>query len=419
MWKKRLWGLALLLVAVGLLLGQGGCGTLAPPKNNGTNRGGDITSGTLKIVSSLPRTGSAKAQTDTIVNGIKMAFEEIGYKVGNFTIQYQDWDDATAGAGQWTAEAEGSNASKAAQDPEVMVYIGPYNSGAAAVSMPILNQAGLLMISPANTAPELTKPGFKPGEPAKYRPTGKINYTRVVPTDDLQGAVGAQFAFKDLGVKTVYVLDDNEVYGKGIANLFVQECESLGITVLGRDSINTKESEFKSLMNTIKAKNPDLVYFGGTTQSKGGQIARDLAGSGLKAKLMVPDGCYEFAFIEAAGAANVNDRCYVTFGGMPVDEQLKTPHGKKFVESYRKKFASNPEAYAIYGYEAAKVAIAAITKAGKRDRAAIVEAALGLKDFEGALGRWSFDKNGDTTLTTMSVSKVHDGKFQFVKVMSK
>src|SRR5262245_17734238 len=127
----------------------------------------------IKIVSSLPRTGSAKAQTDSIVNGIKMALEQAGSKAGEFTIEYGDWDDATAGAGQWTAEAETANAARAVQDPDVMVYLGTYNSGAAKISMPILNKAHLLMISPANSWPGLTKPDKgDPGEPAIYRPTG-------------------------------------------------------------------------------------------------------------------------------------------------------------------------------------------------------------------------------------------------------
>ena len=183
----------------------------------------------IKIVSSLPRTGSAKAQTDTIVNGIKIALDEAGYKAGDFRIVYADWDDATAGAGQWTAEAETANAARAVRDPDVMVYIGTYNSGAAKISMPILNKAHLLMVSPANTWPGLTKPDKgDPGEPGIYRPTGEVSYLRMVPTDDLQGPLGAAWA-KELGVKRVYVLDDNEVYGKGIATLFIEACQDLGI----------------------------------------------------------------------------------------------------------------------------------------------------------------------------------------------
>jgi branched-chain amino acid transport system substrate-binding protein len=370
----------------------------------------------IKIVSSLPRTGSAKAQTDTIVNGIKIALDEADWRAGEFKIEYSDWDDATAGAGQWTAEAETANAVRAVHDPDVMAYIGTYNSGAAKISMPILNKAELLMISPANTWPGLTKPDKgDPGEPAIYQPHGIINYVRVVPTDDLQGPLGAAWA-KELGVHRVYVLDDNEVYGKGIATLFIEACHDLGIEVIGHESIDSKAQEFKSLMATIKSEKPDLVYFGGTTQSKGGQIAKDMIAAGLYCKLMVPDACYEDAFIRAAGAENLNDRCYVTFGGLP-PEKLQGP-GRAFVEKYESRYKGKPEGYAIYGYEAAKVALAAIARAGVKDRAAILKACLEIRDFDqGALGTWSFDAHGDTTLKTISGNIVHDGRFEFVKLL--
>lgn len=390
------------LLAVATLVGW------ARPTDGNPNR--------IKIVSSMPRTGSAKAQTDTIVNGIKIALEEAGHKVGDFEIVYADWDDATAGAGQWTAEAETANATRAVHDPDVMVYIGTYNSGAAKISMPILNKAHLLMVSPANTWPGLTKPGKgDPGEPQIYQPSGKINYVRMVPTDDLQGPLGALWA-KEMGVKRVYVLDDNEVYGKGIATLFIEACQDLGIEVLGHESIDSKAQEFKPLMAMIKSQQPDLVYFGGTTQSKGGQIAKDMIAAGLDCKLMVPDACYEEAFIESAGDDNVNGRAFVTFGGLPPD-QLKGP-GREFVEKYKKRFGGEPEGYAIYGYEAGKVALEAIRLAGKKDREAILDAALAIKDFDkGALGTWSFDVNGDSTLRTISGNTVEGGHFKFVKLL--
>jgi len=369
----------------------------------------------IKIVSSLPRTGSAKAQTDTIVNGIVMAFEEAHWQVGKFKIQYEDLDDATAAEGKWTPEKEAANAEQAVKDPDVMVYIGTYNSGAAKISMPKLNKADLLMISPANTWPGLTKPGKgDAGEPDKYRPGGKINYCRVVPADDIQGVVGADWA-KKLGVKKVFLLDDREVYGKGIADLFKARAEQIGLRVLGHEGIDSNAQEFKPLMTKIKALEPDLVYFGGTTQTKAGQIAKDMIAVGMNCKLMVPDGCFEDAFIESAGASNLNERCYVTFGGLP-PEKLDGK-GKEFVEKYTKKHGKIPEAYAVYGYEAAKVALKAIELADKKDRDAIRAAGLSIEDFDGALGSWSFDKNGDTTLRTMSGNIVRNGEFKFVEVL--
>ena len=369
----------------------------------------------VKIVSSLPRTGSAKQQSDTIVRGIRMAIEESAATAGPFRVEYLDLDDSTAAAGQWTSEAEAANARRALQDPDVMAYIGTFNSGAAKVSMPILNLGDLLMVSPANTAVGLTKPGLgAPGEPDVYRPTGRLNYVRVVPADDLQGPLSADWARKR-GVTKVYILDDNEVYGKGIADLFDERCREVGIQVLGHDSIDAKAQEFKSLMASVKATDPDLVYFGGTTQSKGGQLAKDMASAGIDAILLVPDGCREQVFIDSAGATNLEGRCFVTFGGLP-PEKL-TGKGSEFVERYRRRFGETPEAYAVYGYEAACVALQAIREAGRKDRRSISDAALAIREFDGALGRWGFDDNGDTTMRTLTVSVVRDGRFEFEEVL--
>lgn len=381
----------------------------------GAPRGGGRP-GVIKIVSSLPRTGSVKSQTDSIVGGIRLALEESGWQAGGFRLQYEDRDDATAAAGQWTAEAEIANAERAVLDPDVMIYMGTYNSGAAKISMPMLNRAGLLMLSPVNTWPGLTKPGRgDPGEPEIYRPTGRITFARVVPTDDLQGPLGAEWAYQ-LGVRRVYILDDTEVYGRGIAMLFDQRSRELGMNVLGHESIDAKAQEFKSLMTAIKALRPDLVYFGGTTQSKGGQIAKDMLAVGLKCKLMVPDACMEESFIRSAGRDNLNDRCYVTFAGLP--PRHLTGGGRLFVEKYQSCYGRMPEAYAVYGYEAAKAALAAIDGARVKDRRAILAACLALRDFEGgALGKWSFDSHGDSTLRTLSGSIVRGGKFEFVKML--
>ncbi len=368
---------------------------------------------TIKIISSLPLTGTAKGQTTSITNGIKMALDEVDSKVGDFKIVYESIDDAGT-SGNWEPNIEINNANVAKNDPNTMIYIGPFNSGAAIQSMPILNRAGLLMISPANTAIGLTKPSGVKGEPENYRPTGKVTYTRVVATDDLQGSIAADWA-KQLGVAKVYILDDSEMYGKGCADLFERRCNEIEIEVLGHEQISVKSNDFKSLMNKIKAKNPDLVYFGGTTQTKGGQLAKDMREVGLDCKMMVPEGCLEQAFIDAAGAESLNDRCYLTFPGAPYEHLTET--GKKFYDNYKKKYGIEPEPYAIYGYECGKVALEAIRKAGKKDRAAIVAACLAIKDFDGALGKWSFDENGDTTLRRLSGHQVRNGKFEFVKML--
>jgi branched-chain amino acid transport system substrate-binding protein len=375
------------------------------------------TPNTIKIVSSLPRTGSSKPQTDTIINAFKMALEEVNNKVGSFTIVYEDWDDATAAKGSWDAGKEAENANKALADPDVMVYIGTFNSGAAKVSIPILNQASLVMISPANTYPGLTKPGTgEANEPKVYQPSGKPNYSRVVPADDLQGAVAATWA-KELGAKSVYVLDDTELYGKGIAVVFTNTAKKIGLEVKNSggvsEGIDPKASDYRALATKIKTTNPDLIFFGGITQNNAGKLWKDLRNVlGDNVKLMGPDGIAEEAWIKDAGDAA--EGSYITFGGLPANK-LSGP-GKAWYDKYKAKYNAEPEVYAVYGYEAIKVALDAIERAGKKDRAAIRDAVFATKDFsKGALGTWSLDANGDTTLTTMSGQQVKAGKFEFVK----
>ena len=370
----------------------------------------------IKIVSSLPRTGSANYQTTTTVNGIRMAIDEVGGKVGNFTIAYEDWDDASPERGQWDPAVEAANADRAIADPDVMAYIGTYNSGAAKIAMPKLNNAGVVMISPANTWPGLTKPGIgEPNEPMVYRPTGKINYFRVVPADDIQGVVAAEWS-KELGGTKVFILHDKELYGKGIASIYQKTAKAIGLQVMGYEGIDPKASNYKSLVTKIRQTRADIVFFGGTTQTNGGQIAKDLRTGGLKdVKFVVPDACFEKAFIEGAGAENVNGNTYCTFGGVP-PEKL-TGKGAEFYNNYKTRYNAEPEGYAVYGYEAAKVVLDAIARAGKKDRAAILAAVAATKDFDGALGKWSFDANGDTTITTMSGNIIQDAKFEFVKLL--
>lgn len=369
--------------------------------------------GTLKIVSSLPRTGSANAQTGSIVNGIRMAIAEVGGSIDGYAIEYEDWDDASPQRGNWDPTVEAQNANKAVTDPAVVGYIGTFNSGAAKIAMPELNKAGLVMISPANTYSGLTKPGLgEANEPAIYRPSGAVNYFRVVPTDDLQGAVAAEHVAGS-GAKQVFILHDRELYGKGIADVFQKRAKELGLEVSGFEGIDTKASNYKSLCQKIKFSKADAVFFGGTTQSNGGQVAKDLRSVGFTGMLVVPDGCCEEAFIQAAGAANLEGNTFVTFGGLPPSEL--TGRGAEFREGYRKMFGVDPEAYAVYGYEAARALLDGIRRAPTKDRAAILKAVAQTKDFDGALGRWSFDENGDTTNRVMSINSVKDGKFVFVR----
>jgi branched-chain amino acid transport system substrate-binding protein len=386
----------------------------------GTNGGGSA-KGTIQIWSELPRQGSSKGQTDTIVNAIKFKLDSVNNVVDGWTIKYSDRDDSTAAAGKWTQEQATALATEASTTADLAAYIGTFNSGAAKIVIPVLCAAGIPMISPANTYPGLTKPGKgTPDEPGVYYPSGcQHNYYRVVPADDLQGDVGAGWA-KDLGATKVYVIDDTEIYGKGIADVFEASAKADGLTVLGHDQAPGTSTDFKALAAKIAATGPDLVYYGGITQNNAGQLWKDLREAMPTVKLMGPDGIYEDAFLTAAGAAA--EGSYLTFGGTTADQY--TGDAAKFRDDYKAKYSTDLEVYTIYGYEAANVLIAAITtasKAGAKDvkalRKGILDALAATKDFKGVLGTWSFDVNGDTSLKIFSGTVVTGGKFVFNKVL--
>jgi len=274
------------------------------------------------------------------------------------------------------------------------------------------------MISPANTAVGLTQknPG-DPGSPDKYYPTGKRNYTRVVTADQVQGRAAAAWA-KQLGAKKVYVLDDQEVYGKGVAEFFALGAQEIGLEVLGRDGIDGKAQNYTSLMTKIASLGPDLVYFGGIVDNNAGQLLKDLRAAGMtpdKVKFMGPDGIETDSFVTAAGA-EVAEGAFATIAGLPADRLGEK--GKSFTTNYKAKYTIEAESYGIYGYEAANVALAAINKVCKKDRAAIRDAVFGTKDFEGVLGKWSFDANGDTTLTDIQGFEVKGGKWTSANLYS-
>jgi branched-chain amino acid transport system substrate-binding protein len=389
----------------------------APSPSPAAAAGGNLT-GTIKIVSSLPRTGSSKGQTDTIVNAFKMALQEIGAgadgsggKLGGATISYQDLDDATAAKGAWDAAKEAENANQALNDADVMVYLGTFNSGAAKVSIPILCKANMGMISPANTYPGLTKKiegAVEANEPDVYYEGCKRNYTRVVPSDEIQGAAAAKWS-KDVGGTKAYVLDDTELYGHGIAVVYAATAPKVGMQVVGGpEGIDSKASDYRALAQKVRQSGADVVFYGGITQNNAGKLWQDLRATlGNDVKLMGPDGIFEQAFLDAAGPAA--EGTYITFGGVPPSKL--TGAGAQWYTKYKSTFNSEPEAYAGYGYEAMKVALDSIQRAGRKDRAAIRDAIFATRNFSGVLGTWNFLDTGDTSLTAMSGRQVKNGAF--------
>ena len=266
---------------------------------------------TLTIYSSLPLQGDGRPQSEDVVRGEQLALEKAGGKAGDFKIKYVSLDDATAATGKWEPGKVSENARKAVGDENTIAYLGEFNSGGSAISAPLLNEAGILQVSPSNTYVGLTRSeGADKGEPQKYQPSGSKTFGRVVPADHIQAAAQVSY-MKDQGVKKIYILNDKEVYGKGIADQVEKIAGEQGIEVAGNDGIDTKAANFRGLASKIQGTGADGFFFGGITQSKGVQVFKDVAAANPDIKLFGPDGVAESAFSEKLGS-KVEKNTYIT-----------------------------------------------------------------------------------------------------------
>jgi len=378
--------------------------------------GGSCVSGnTLTIYSSLPFDPTDKPQSQDVVDGEKMALQKAGNKVGKYNIKYVSLDDATPAEGKWEAGQVSSNARTAAQNKNTILYLGEFNSGATAVSLPILNRSGILQISPSNTAVGLTKKSADPAEPAKYYPTGKRTYGRVVPADNIQAAAQVSY-MKSLGVKKLYVLDDKEVYGKGVGDAVAADAKKAGIQVLGDEGIDPKAANYRSLAQKMKTAGADAFFFGGITANNAVQLWGDVFAANPNIKGFGPDGVAETSFSSKIPASSMPDT-YITNPTLP--EQLYPPSAKTFFNDFKSTYGHDPEPYAIYGYEAMNAALQAIKNAGDKGncREDVIKGFFAIKNKQSVLGTYSIDPDGDTTITDYGGNTIKNGKLTFDKVI--
>jgi branched-chain amino acid transport system substrate-binding protein len=375
---------------------------------------------TLTVYSSLPLQGAQRPQTTDLVKGVQLALEQAGGKAGDFKVTYDSLDDSTAQAGAWTPEATQSNARKAAQDDSTALYIGEFNSGASAVSIPILNEAGVPQISPANTAVGLTsdEPGAGPGEPEKYYPAQTRTYVRIVPKDTIQGAALATLMKED-GCTKVFMTNDKEVYGAGLAENIQGAADSQGLDIVANDAIDKNAPNYRSLAEKAKSANADCFVYSGITANNAVQLYKDFSAAIPDAKLYGPDGVAEAGFAdpkEGGIPADVAAKVKLTVATLSPDEY--PPEGQDFFDAFRDKYDDpNPNPYAIYGYEAMRLALDAIQRSGDGSKESIVKALFETNDHQSVLGTYSIDENGDTTLTDYGVYRVKGGELQFDKTI--
>ena len=370
----------------------------------------DTSKGTVKIAIELPQQGSEKAASDPIINGIKLAVKQAGGGAGGYKIdipQGSIYDDALNGAHD--PQTGANNMSQIVADADTVAVIGPLNSSVAKAQIPISNEGGLFHCSPANTNPDLTK-----GAPAAQLRTKPNNYIRVVTTDDVQGPAAAQYIFDVLKKKSVYVIDDTETFGKGVADAFDAEFVKRGGTVVKHDAAPKTTQDYVSIMTAAKALNPESIYFGGVTATGGARILLAAQQAGLgDVPYVGPDGINDGSgetkdsFLNLAAAAAKNS--YSTLAGIG-----DFPGKAQFDTDYKAEYGIDATGYAGTGFACAQVVIDAIKRAGETnpaDMTALREAVrvAGTSTdakYSTIIGEITFNADGDTSQKIVSIYSV-------------
>jgi branched-chain amino acid transport system substrate-binding protein len=361
------------------------------------------------IASDLPLQGSSRTQTLQITAAIRQVLDTAGWKAGDINVGYQSCDDSTAQAGKWDPGKCSQNANSYAENASVMALIGTFNSGCAAIIIPVLNQApggGMAMLSPANTYVCLTEggPGCADDEPDKYYPSGSRNYARVVANDAYQGAAVAEFA-QGQGTTKLFILNDKEAYGLGVAENVRGAAEFLGIEIVGFEAWDPKASNYEALMRKVGQSGADGLFLGGLIDENGAQVIRDkvkvLGPNDGDVKLYMPDGFTTQQTIDESGVENTQG-AFFSVAGVPTDE-FEAESAQEFITTFQESLGGEPvDPYAIYGAQAAQVMVDAIA-ASDGTRPGVIEAMYATDCTGCFLGDFTFNENGDPVATEGAV----------------
>lgn len=376
-------------LALGLLAGCSG----EKETSGGTETKSEGTK-VIKIATQSPLSGGSATLGDAIKLGAQLALDEQKdkFKDLGFDLQLVPYDD------QADPKKGVANAQLIASDKDVFAVVGHLNSGVAIPSSEVYEKYSIPMVSPANTATDVTDRGLK-------------TVNRIVARDDSQGPAGADYAVNTIGAKKIFIVQDKTAYGTGLAEAFKKGAEEAGAEVLGFEGITIGEKDFNGVLNQILSKKPDLVYFGGM-YAEGGLLIKQARDKGIDIPFMGGDGMDSSTLVEIAGDSVKNT--YIT---SVAGESSKTDAGKKFIDDYKKAFNKNPESYSVYGYDSMGVVLKGIEDAIKSNgnklptHEQVTEAVRAVTDFQGALTKVTFDDKGDNEFAKVFIYKFDEAKY--------
>jgi branched-chain amino acid transport system substrate-binding protein len=369
----------------------------------------------LTVYSSLPLQGASRPQTLAVVRGARLALAQRGHEAGGYRVRYVSLDDSTARAGTWTPVAAGRNARRAAVDRSTIAYIGEFNSGATAISLPILNHTGIAQVSPSNSAIGLTRdlPGAARGEPDKYYPRGTRTYVRIAANDTVQAGALA-VAMQQRGCSRVAAFHDGELYGRGVGHWVRLSAERLGMRIVLARRIRPSAPNYRRKARAARGARADCTAFTGITANNAVRLFNDLGRALPRAKLFGSDGLAESGFAdprEGGVAPRVARRVFLSVGTLA--PSALPPAGRAVLAQYRKRYGDrHPDPYALHGYEAMQLVLDAVAVGGV-NRDAVTASLFSVRDRQSVLGTYSIDAFGDTTLRSFGIYRISRGRLRW------
>jgi len=376
-----------------------GCGGV------GVSGASEATGKQLAIYSSLPLQGPAGAISQQIVNGERLALAYAGGRVGPFKVSYASLDDSNPASGQVDPGVTASDAKTAAQDTSTIAYLGEYSSAATAVSLPLINAAGILQVSPASPYVGLTS-SLDAGqdEPQRFYPSGRRTFGRLQPGDPAQASAQAQL-MKALGVRKLYVLDDQDPFQVPLAQIVAADAEGAGITVAAHDGISTSSGGgFAGEVQKILESGAQAVFFAGGGGAGTVALWQQLHRADPHLLLLGTSAMAIPPFASQIGAASAST--YLTTPMLAAARY--PPAAARVLADYRRHFGVDASPYALYGFEAMSVVLDAIRNAGARgnNRQAVIDAFFAMRDRNSVLGRYSVGADGETAPARYGVDRV-------------
>ncbi|MGP0102173.1 MAG: branched-chain amino acid ABC transporter substrate-binding protein [Solirubrobacteraceae bacterium] len=399
-----------LVALAAVFLGVVGCGGVS------VSDVAEATGGQLTVYSSLPLQGPTAAISEQIVDGEKLALADADGRAGPFKIAYESLDDASPTSGQWSPGITASDAKVAAQDTSTIAYLGDFDSGATAISLPFMNEAGILQISPASPYVGLTS-SFDAGqdEPERFYPSGKRTFVRLAPGDTAQASAQVQL-MRSLGVHRLYVLDDQDPFDVPLADIVADYAEQAGIAVLAHDSLSTVAGAvFTGEVEKIVESRAQAVFLAGGEGKGTAELWRDLHEAAPHLLLLGSSSMAGESFTSQIGAAS--EDTYLTTPVLPIG--LYPPVAQRVLRHYRAVFGTEGGVYALYGYEAMTVVLDAVRSSGARgnDRQTVIDRVFATKDRDSVIGRYSVEPNGETTLSQYGVDRISAGRPVFLRAI--